>query len=330
MKPDPSWDIKDSSKIDDYLHCPRRYFFRHILGWQLNVKPQDLIFGEAWHRAREHQLRYGYDDVAGAYEEFIDLYRKWFQPEEDEYYSPKTPTAVLNALMKFKEERSNDLIDNEVVVLNGEKMLEISGTVPVSDSRVLHYRMDSIMRRIEDNKIFSWDHKTTTEKYIINNQWAEQFFLSIQNGTYTHCLFCMFPVEQVIGVEFCGTGFNFLSRASKNRPAGYHATFRRVPAYKSPDQMNVWLWTVNNILDEIDRDMERLYYSTEDDEILMAFRQNPVSCGNYRGCPYHDYCLSWSNPLRYADEPPLGFKTEFWNPSLKESKVKKDLKNYSL
>lgn len=322
----PSWEIQDSSKLDDYLRCPRYYFFRHILGWQLDAKPQDLIFGECWHKAREYQLRNGYSDIQGAYQQFIECYRDEFQPEEDEYYSPKTPTAVLNALMKFADERSSDLIDNEVVILDGVKMLEVSGTVPVSESRVLHYRLDSIMRRISDGMIFSWDHKTTSEKYIVGNQWAEQFFLSIQNGTYTHCLYCMFPIEKVLGVEFCGTGFAYLQRASKDRPAGYHATLRRVPAFKTQDQMNTWLWTVNNILDEIDRDMDRLAHSSEEDEVLMAFPQNPTSCGDYRGCPFHDYCLAWSNPLRRADEPPLGFITKFWDPREKEARVKKDLK----
>jgi hypothetical protein len=89
--------------------------------------------------------------------------------------------------------------------------------------------------------------------------------------------------------------------------------------------MNTWLWTVNNLLDDIDRDMDRLSYTREEDEVLMTFPQNPTSCGDYRGCPYHDYCLAWPNPLRHADEPPLGFVTKFWDPREKESKVRKDL-----
>jgi hypothetical protein len=125
----------------------------------------------------------------------------------------------------------------------------------------------------------------------------------------------MFPVEQVDGVEFCGTGFEYLKRGSANRPAGYHATLRRIPAFKTPDQMNVWLWNVNAILDEIEREMDKLFHCSDSDTVLMAFRMNPKSCTDYKGCPYHDYCLSWSNPLRQCSEPPLGFRTEFWDPS---------------
>jgi len=322
----PTWAIKDSSKLDDYLRCHRFYFFRYILGWDLDFPAHDLLFGEAYHKAREHQLLHGYDDVAGAFEAFNNCYRLHFAPEEDEIYKPKTPTAVLNALMKFAEERYADLVDNEVVVIDGQKMTEISGTVPIDENRVLHYRMDSILRRLEDGMIFSWDHKTTAEKYILGRQWADQFFLSIQNGTYTHCLYCMFPIEQVLGIEFCGTGFAFLSRGSANRSSGYHATLRRVPAFKTPEQMNAWLWTVNNLLDEIERDMDKLFHCTENDAVLMAFPMNGTSCTDYRGCQYHDYCLSWPNPLRQCYEPPLGFIEKFWNPAERESSVKKDLK----
>lgn len=321
----PTWHIYDSSKIDEFIRCNRMFFFRYVLGWDLETPAQDLHFGEAWHRAREHQLINGYDDIEGAYSAFLTCYREKFPPEQDEWYSPKTPTAVLNALMKFADERRSDLVENEVVILDGKKMTEISGRVPISNNRFLHYRMDSIMRNLESGKIFSWDHKTTTEGYINGPKWADQFFLSIQNGTYTHCLYCMFPIEQVLGVEFCGTGFTYLKRGSANRPAGYHVTLRRVPAYKTPDQMNAWLWTANNYVDDIEREMDRLTHCKESDPVMMSFPMNPTSCTDFRGCPYHDFCLSWQNPLQRCYEPPLGFTERFWNPEDMTTTNKKNL-----
>jgi hypothetical protein len=251
---------------------------------------------------------HGYEDVQGAYNAFLNEYRKVFHESTDEMYKPKTPTAVLSALMKFAEERSSDLVENEVVILDGQKMTEISGTVPVDTDRVMYYRMDSIMRRKADGKIFSWDHKSTSAYYMRSNKWSEQFHLG-----------------GVLGIEFCGAGFEYLIRGSAARPAGYHVTLQRVPAFKTPDQMNVWLWTVSDILDDIDRDMDRLFHCKEDDPVLMAFRMDPNSCTNYRGCPFHDFCLAWSNPLQQCYEPPLGFKVEFWDPSAMKTTVKKDL-----
>lgn len=322
MQSHTTWNIKDSSKLDTYLQCKRRYFYEYLLGWRPDLPAHDAYFGESFHKAREHQLIHGYHDIAGAFNAFLAHYRLEFPESTDNLYRPKDPTNVLNALMKFAEERPTDLIENEVVTLDGMKMTEISGTVPVDEKRVLYYRMDSIMRRISDDMIFSWDHKTTKR---LSRQWRERFHLSIQNGTYTHCLYCMFPIEQVLGLEFCGTCFEYLQRGSKNRSAGYHITFERVPAFKTPEQMNVWLWNVVDLLDDLERETDRLYHCSENDEVLMAFPLNPGSCTDYWGCAYHDFCLSWSNPLRACEDVPLGFREEFWDPSAMETTNKKNL-----
>jgi hypothetical protein len=322
LTPNPAWEIKDSSKLDDWCACRRQYFYRHILGWRPAVPAHDLYFGECWHLAREYGLLNGYDDVQGAFNAFNDHYRLEFPQETDELYKPKTPGAVLAALMTLaiSPYYSRDLDDNEIVEINGNKMTEISGTVPISSTRSLHYRMDSIMRRKEDGMIFSWDHKTTTEKYINYDNWTNQFYLSIQNGTYTHCLYCMFPIEQVLGVEFYGVGFVYLSRGSANRSAGYHATFKKAPVYKTPEQMNTWLWNVNRLCDDIDYEMQLLDQCKEGDDVMTAFPMNPKSCTSYRGCPYFDFCMSFQNPLQRCGEPPTGFETSFWRPDEKASK----------
>lgn len=319
------WSILDSSKLDDYVTCPRKFFYTHILGWRMDIPAHDLYFGAAWHIAREHQLLYGYEDVNGAFAKFEEFYRKEFDESTDIIYKPKNPYGVLAALLKFAQERKSDLIENEVITKDGVKLTEISGTVPIDEYRVLHYKMDSHMRRLSDGKIFSWDHKSTSGMYINKDQWANQFYLSLQNGTYTHCLYCQYPVEDVLGVEFCGTGFEYLSRGSAQRSAGYHCSLRRVPAFKTPNQMNVWLWTVIDILNDIERDMVRLSYSHEGDKVLQAFRCNSKGCGSYKGCPYHDFCIAWPNPLQRCHPIPLGFREEFWNPSTIETKIKSNL-----
>ncbi len=316
LTPHPTWDIKDSSKLTEFLTCPRKYFYRYLLGWTLDIPAHDLHFGQSWHCAREYQLLNGYEDVQGAFNAFMRKYREEFDESTDSLYSPKTPTAVLNALMKYAEERRNDLREFKVLYT------EISGTVPVDERRVLYYRLDSIMEQTEDGRILSMDHKSTKK---FSKWWREYFHLSIQTGTYTHCLYCMFPIDQVLGVLYDGTAFEFLPRGSKTRPAGYYVSFEQVPAYKTPEQMNSWLWTVNNILDDIEREMDRLYHCKEDEPVMMAFPMNPESCMKYLGCQFHDFCLSWQNPLQRCYETPIGFKQEFWNPAAMETTNKKNL-----
>lgn len=311
VQEDKTWQIKDSSKLTTYLECPRKYFYEYILGWRIDKPEHDLWFGECWHMAREHQLINGYSDISGAYRAFINHYRTEFPPETDDIYRPKDPIAVAFALEKFALERSSDLEENELLYT------EVSGTVPVDDKRVLHYRMDSILRNRETGKIFSWDHKSAKR---FSNSWSNKFYLSLQNGTYTHCLYCMYPIEEVIGVEFCGTSFNYAKRAQT-----YTIGFERVPAWKTPEQMSVWLWSTLIILDNIERETDKLLHCQESDQVLTAFPMNPTSCSNYWGCKFHDYCISWSNPIRYCAEPPLGFKTSFWDPSAMETTNKMDL-----
>jgi hypothetical protein len=318
----PSWEIIDSSKLGDYLECPRKFFFMHVLGWRIEAHQHDLFFGECWHAAREYMLLNGYDDIQGAFEAFAKCYGEVLGPETDELYCPKNPPAALMAIVKFAGDptRRYDLEENEVL------FTEISGSVPVDERRVIYFRMDSVLRNKKSGHIFSWDHKTTKK---FSRVWEEQFYLSVQNGTYTHCLYCMYPDEMrnglIRGVEFCGTQFEYLKKGSKNRSAGYHIALQRVPAWKSPSQMNKWLWNTVDLLDSIDRDMERLMDCKEDDPVMMAFRQNPGNCTNYWGCMFHDYCMAWENPLRYCSEPPLGFKVEFWDPRKIKTTNKMDL-----
>lgn len=321
----PTWSIIDSSKLSCGADCWRQFFYQYILGWRKDTPNHHLHFGQAWHEAREHQLINGYDDVKGAYLKFIKCYREKFPETTDDLFRPKDPMAVATALGKFADERQSDLILNKLLYS------EVSGTVPIDEKRHLHYRMDSVLERKEDGKIFSWDHKSATERSINYPWWEDNFFLGFQNGTYTHCLYCMYPIEQVIGIEFCGTAFHYLSRGSSARSQGYHITFKRVPAWKTSEQMNVWLWTINELYDTLDRNMDALSDCKDSDPILMAFPMNPSICSKYSdktgigGCAYHDYCMSWANPLRQCDEPPLGFKEEFWDPSAMETTNKKDL-----
>lgn len=297
ITPHKSWDIVDSTKLNAFLECPRSYFYEYILGWRSETPNIHLEFGKAWHLAMEHLINNGYEErsIADAYGKFFDHYRQYFPELLDEVNAPKNPANALRALVQYCTEYKDDKFTPIYT--------EIAGTVPIDDGKVLHFRMDSILE--VDGMIRSLEHKTGS---TLSRQWTDQWSLAIQTGTYNHVLYCLYPPEQVWGVEINGTFF----QKKENK-------FMRVPARRNLSMMNAWQWNVLHIMNMIEFEKNRMFEVKEDDEVMQAFPCNPTNCTKYFGCRYHDYCLAWSNPIARCEDIPMGFKQEWWDPAEEES-----------
>ncbi len=310
VKEHETYNIIDSSKIEEYISCPRRYFYRYILGWTPDTTDTHLYFGTCWHLAMEHLLLngYSYESVIEAYSKFESAYRERFSEVTDAERFPKTPAVVLKALAGYVKEWHAH--DSE----NGYKTLhtEVAGSVSITKGRKIHFKMDSILQD-KDGMFFSLEHKTGSTN---NRQWQDKWKLSIQVGTYSHVLYCLY-MKDVWGIKINGTFFK------KGRGGAGEVEFVRVPVRKTPDSMEDWLYTVEYWIDKIEEDMDRLSSVSDEYTIMPAFAKNPVNCTQYFGCPYLDFCISWANPLRYISEPPIGYKVEWWNPMSAEETAKK-------
>ena len=298
-----NWEIVDSSKMTEFMDCPRSYFFRHVLGWQSTAPNNHLIFGTAWHKAQEHLLLNGYDSVDAAVMLFMAEYRESFGPETDELFGNKTPTKADESLRSYAANFKDDLRKWEVL------HTEIAGSVMITTEHLMHWRMDSILREKDTGKKFSLDHKTGSRK---GRTWTDKFLLSVAAGCYTHVLYCLYPREEVKGVMYRGTFFY------KSKPC----EFEEVPCWKSMDSMQVWLWNTVYWYNMIRSNYELFSQCREDEEVMMAFPMQTESCTKYFGCSYHDFCTAWPNPLRRCQEPPMGYKVEFWNPADDETTTK--------
>ena len=298
-----TWQINDSTKVQDYLQCPRSFFYKYALGWESEEPNIHLIFGQAWHAAQEHLLLNGYgpQSIVNAYNAFLPIYRLHFPKEADALNYPKVPSRVLDALPLYVLEWGNRDSRQEVLYT------EIAGTVPVLDGLPLYFRMDSILR-IED-LIRSREHKTGSRD---DRSWRDKWTLKTQVGTYLHVLYCLYPADLVWGVEINGAIF------SKK-----DTFFPRIPIRKKVEAMETWWWNTQDTMRSIYRDYERLHDCSRGDSVLKAFPMNTESCTDYFGCKYHGFCASWSNPLQYVDETPIGFTVRRWNPmtDLGEPKV---------
>jgi hypothetical protein len=298
----PSWFVLDSSKIEDYIKCPRYFFYHHILGWRKEEESKDLIFGEAWHLAQEMLLKKGYnqDAINEGYLLAEACYREAFpNPETDIQRIPKVPAAIFAALPKYIEQYKDD--DEEVL------HTEITGSVPIASNKILRFKMDSVL--FDKNKgHLSRDHKTGSQN---SSTWREGFKMKFQFGTYQHVLHCLY--KDVWGIEVNGAVF------TKTKGVEYV----RIPVRRTVEMMEVWLHLANYYYDRIQSDVNMIRQSLEEDKVMPCFIMSTTNCAIYSGCAFMDFCQSWPNPLNQdLTNPPEGFRVEFWNPIELEEKSK--------
>ena len=305
-----TWEIVDGSKLKTFATCPRQFFYEYCLGWRRESPNNHLIFGTSWHESMEQLLVGGFnqDSVLAAYERFENDYRKTFAADTDALYSPKNPSRAFDAIVEYTKKYRSEADKYETIET------EIAGTVVFDEEFTLHYRMDSILKNTELNLYYSQEHKTGS---VANWQWQSQWALAFQIWIYTHVLYCLYPPEQVRGVEINGVFF----RKVKDNSSAERTAFLRVPCWKTVDQMQAGYEDVLYFLQQLRNEYLMLEDSNDTDIVLRAFPRNPESCTKYFGCTWHDFCTTWANPLQSCAEPPIGFTQEWWNPADKEAKV---------
>ncbi len=315
----PAVAVLDGTKLKAYLGCPRRFFYEHVLGWRPLIPSNHLAFGSAVHEALEYLLLNGYSsaNVLTAYEKFLSAYRKeGFSSETDELYWPKTPSNFFIALSLYAKHYERDLEDYEVIAT------EIAGSTLVAEYE-LNFRMDSIVKNRKTHAIGSLEHKTASSPYL----WADQFYLSMQTGTYNHVLNCCYPDAKIEGVTFNGLFFGKVKKgwaellegrrpdqlSVKTKPID----FDRFTIHRTEKQQNVWYTNTLMTFEDLLRDFESLAALPQDDPDVMmtAFKLNETNCSSFgRLCDYHNFCNAWPNPWARRYDVPTSFKPYFWNP----------------
>lgn len=301
------WSVLDSSKLQDYETCPRKFFFRHILGWspaeEANIH---LEFGTAAHLAMEVLSTEGYTPATRerAFALFLEHYRRYFPIEQDEGNKPKTPENFLRALLQYCGKYAQDNFD----VLH----VEVAGTVPVSSTHHLHFKMDTICHG--EQGYFSLEHKTSSRYSTL---WEADWRQKIQIGTYNHVLYCCYPQLEVYGVIINGIFLHdapTLKRDGEPYAGARDNEFHRVPVRLSPEQMEGWRQDVVAIIENIEEELVCLGNTTFDDTHMSAFRRNRQSCTSYGICRYLNICSTTQNPVRAAEQTPASMKIEYWDP----------------
>lgn len=300
-----TFDVVDSSKIQTFMDCPRKFFFRYVLGWTSDEPNIHLVFGSAWHEAMEHLMNHGLseDQAFLAFDKFREKYKEEYPDMfmEPDHASKNTENA-LKALHQYVREWKT--IDNFKTLYT-----EVSGSVPINEDVLLFVKIDTIADF--DGEIWSLEHKTTGRK---TQSWMNKWTSKIQVGSYSHFLNVAYP-DRFEGIKINGA----ILRKKSNE-------FLRIPVRLSDAQMRYWLWEVNHWVEQIKWNFHELARCSPEDEVMTAFPRNTESCCKY-GCDHPELCNLMSNPLRRKDETPLGYKKEFWDPREREgAKAEANLK----
>lgn len=297
----PLWNVRDSTKMNGYSECPRKFFFERVLGWQYDDSNIHLIHGEAHHRAQEIIIHSKYDiqAVDTAMEAYEEYYREFFSPHMDDVNYPKVPGVERDILAAYILTYFEDMHKYEVIYT------ETGGAVPITNEDVLWYRMDAVLKDKSTGLYLSHEHKTGSRN---SEAWRTKWHTSFQIGTYTHALYSIFDPKLVWGVEINGIFYY------KKKVSG--ANFERVSCEKTTNQIMLWLECAQRETENMDYDFELLAQCTPDDHIMKAFPMRGTACDNWSGCKYSTFCAAWPNPLKNDHHLiiPVEFKVDHWDP----------------
>ena len=298
----PSMDILDSTKLHTYMSCPRQFFYEYVLGWRSARPNNHLHFGKAVHLALEHILINGYTttSVIESLDLFNNEYRSAFPESTDSIFSPKTPSRFFDMMIQYVGKYKDDLLKYKVY------KTEIGGTIHLSPTHIMAYKMDTILQDQQTGQYCSLEHKTKGGNYIGQDYFTD-FKLSVQVGTYTHVLNSIFPPEEVSGIII-----NCMCFKKTKAP---EFLLERQLIGLSNNQMYNWMHNTMDWIDLIHRDFAELEQTSPGSLRMNCFSLNGRSCTNWgRVCQYHDLCMSWNNPLQHLDHLPVDMQVEFWNP----------------
>lgn len=288
--------VLDSTKINDFIRCPRLFFYSHVLGWKVNEPNLHLKFGESLHVGFEQLYRdgfpnYTFENLLKAQEMFTSKYFEYFDEATDAANFPKNAGNGVVALTEYCAHYKDD--DFKV------HHVEVAGSVTINPDfdRSLHFKVDTIIETPQG--VAFMDHKTCGK---LGASWDNQWPLSFQMQAYSHLLYCIY------GTDFYAAIINGICLKKQNE-------FRRLTIQMNYGKMRQWLMAANYYYEEIERQLQKLEHSRDSDEVLEAFPPS-FDCVKYGLCPFHRFCATerFNNPLSECETTPAGFKVEMWDP----------------
>lgn len=315
----PTHDWFDSTKLEAYRDCGRKFFFEYMLGWSPSQGKIDLVFGSAIHVALEYFYRslmlggpgVHRDNLKGAWNAFMDYWEKHFNALTMATKPNKTPKRALEILSQYIKIYPQDNTEYEVLYT------ETVGDVPLdTEGLKLRVKMDAILRHKQEGFVIAREHKTCS---AFGQRWVDQWETAIQPASYQYALQGMFPTQAHPNAFVKGIEINALIFRSKDYPD--KPNFFRQIYFRPHNQMALWLAEVYDLIDRYERDRRILISVGE--KMKAGQKQNVMPCflrGSCKwGCTFPTLCTHWTNPLEHnITTPPPAHKLRFWDPAEQE------------
>jgi len=292
----------DEKKISSFQECPRKFFFRYVLGWSSETPDIRDAFDSAWRKALTFLHTSG--DTDSRIREAISIFEEAFQKGFPLILRDKHPVKNAEIAREGLREYANCFpVLDEFEILS----TDIAGTVSIRDDRAIYFGCDHISRNRE-GQIWGISHKTTSDG---GSSWKEKWGLDFQTNVQSYALSRLYEgEEEVAGMKINGAIF----------PPDGKNEFIRIPSRRSPDQLQLWRQECNYWIDLIEKNWELLAETSRSDDVMHAFPRSPSSCGQ-SGCRFKDMCENWCNPLQHSSEPPVGYEEDHYDPQEKESEA---------
>ena len=292
----------DSTSLNEFKVCPRRYYYSIVYGFQPAMESAHLTFGIMLHRAVEmywtHRLNSQMPHRDALFEVVKEIMTATWDKERNRPWESdikaKNRYTLIRTIVWYLEKYQNDPI--EVIRVGSSERLAVElpfriGTgyksTTTGEEFVLCGRLDRI-GELNGQRLVT-DIKST--QHTIGEYWFAKFTPDNQFTIYTLAARNAFGVEtDGILVDACQVVQSF-------------STFARGIVQRTDQQLDAWHRDLSFFLEQL----ESCAYNDN-------WPMNDSACGMYGGCPYRQVCAAPSTNAR--DLLLKGeYKRRVWDPT---------------
>jgi len=293
----------DATSISLFKECPRKYYYKQVLGWERQNNEHHLIFGQHIHSALEffdHKMAEGMDRESAIRATVRYTLEISGERNPDGSFVPwrsldpknqKTRESLVRTVVWYLEQFNPDVFET-LILKNGKPAVELSFKVdtqlpaPDGEHYIISGHLDRVVRYAD--QLWVVDRKTTGS--ALTSYFFDGFNPNTQMSLYS-CVSTLVLGEACAGVIIDAAQILVDSTRFQRGFSPRTATQR--------DEF--WEGLLNQTIPAIERAAE-----------TQRWPMNETACGNYGGCPFREVCSA--DPSVREKILQTRFTKKIWNP----------------